>query len=62
MGDTIAEGATVKVTGASSYERGAEGVVRKIRRGWGGKEAVVEAPGRLRSRKFSVPLTDLSEK
>lgn len=62
MGGMIAEGTTVKVTGASNYERGAEGVVRKIRRGWTGKEAVVEAPGRLRSRKFTVPVTDLTEK
>lgn len=56
----IAEGVRVKVTGMSSTERGAEGVVKTIRRGWTGKEAVVVAPGALRSREFTVPVADLS--
>jgi hypothetical protein len=62
MGDTIATGAEVRVTGMSSTERGSEGVVKAIRRGWAGKEAVVESPGLLRQRVFTVPLMDLSKK
>ncbi|MFD2028593.1 hypothetical protein [Promicromonospora aerolata] len=62
MGDGIAAGVIVKVTGVSSTERGAEGVVQAIRRGWTGKEAVVLAPGPLRSREFTVPVADLSRK
>ncbi|GAB3168110.1 hypothetical protein GCM10027059_30220 [Myceligenerans halotolerans] len=61
MGGAIAEGAKVTVTGASSTERGAEGVVKTIRPGWTGKEAVVEAPGPVRPRVFTVPLVDLSK-
>lgn len=60
MGDGIATGVNVKVTGVSSTEHGAEGVVKVIRRGWAGKEAVVVAPGVLRSREFTVPVADLS--
>ncbi|MBA8809612.1 hypothetical protein ACIGB8_18975 [Promicromonospora sukumoe] len=46
----------------SSTERGSEGVVKTVRQGWTGKEAVVVAPGPLRSREFTVPLVDLSMK
>ena len=60
MGDGIARGVNVKVTGMSSMERGAEGVVKAIRQGWTGKEAVVVAPGALRPREFTVPVVDLS--
>jgi len=60
MGNAIVEGVRVRVTGMSSTERGAEGVVKTIRRGWTGKEAVVVAPGALRSREFTVPVADLS--
>lgn len=60
MAGVIAEGVKVRVTGMSSTERGAEGVVKTIRRGWAGREAVVVAPGALRSREFTVPLADLS--
>lgn len=60
MVSAIVEGAKVRVTGVSSTERGAEGVVKTIRRGWTGKEAVVVAPGALRPREFTVPLADLS--
>lgn len=60
MGDGIAAGVKVRVTGMSSTERGAEGVVTAIRAGWGGKEAVVVASGILRSREFTVPVSDLS--
>jgi hypothetical protein len=62
MGDAIATGVNVKVTGMSSMERGAEGVVKIIRRGWGGNEAVIVSPGLLRSREFTVPVADLSRK
>lgn len=60
MGDAIATGVNVRVTGMSSTERGAEGVVKVVRRGWTGKEAVVVAVGPLRSREFTVPVADLS--
>lgn len=60
MVSAIVEGANVKVTGMSSIERGAEGVVKTIRRGWTGNEAVVVTPGALRSREFTVPVADLS--
>jgi hypothetical protein len=60
MANAIAEGVLVRVTGVSSTERGAEGVVKTIRPGWTGKEAVVVAPGALRSREFTVPVADLS--
>ncbi|MFC6509932.1 hypothetical protein ACFQBY_15875 [Promicromonospora citrea] len=60
MGDGIAAGVAVKVTGVSSTERGSQGVVKAIRRGWTGKEAVVVATGVLRTREFTVPLSDLS--
>ena len=60
MGDAIATGVNVKVTGVSSMERGAEGVVKTIRPGWAGKEAVVVTLGVLRSREFTVPVADLS--
>ena len=60
MGDGIAAGVNVKVTGVSSTERGAEGVVKAIRQGWACKEAVVVAPGVLRPREFTVPVADLS--
>ncbi|GAB4083899.1 hypothetical protein GCM10028784_05290 [Myceligenerans cantabricum] len=62
MGEGITPGAAVRVTGASSYERGSEGVVTAIRQGWSGKEAVVVYQGPLRSREFTVPLSDLSRK
>ncbi|MBO0607895.1 hypothetical protein [Myceligenerans salitolerans] len=62
MGDAIATGVEVRVTGASSTEHGSEGVVKAIRRGWTGMEAVVESPGLLRKREFTVPLVDLSRK
>jgi hypothetical protein len=62
MGDGITAGVNVRVTGVSSTEHGAEGVVRTIRRGWTGKEAVVVAPGALRSREFTVPVADLSRR
>ncbi|MBL0885060.1 hypothetical protein [Myceligenerans indicum] len=60
MGGAIAEGTAVRVTGASSIYHGAEGVVKVIRRGWTGREAVVVVPGALRQGEFSVPLVDLS--
>lgn len=60
MGDGIAAGVAVKVTGVSSTERGAQGVVKTIRPGWAGKEAVVVAVGVLRTREFTVPVADLS--
>ncbi|MCP2264265.1 hypothetical protein APR03_001601 [Promicromonospora thailandica] len=60
MGDGIATGVAVKVTGVSSTERGAVGVVKAIRPGWAGKEAVVVAVGVLRTREFTVPVADLS--
>jgi hypothetical protein len=60
MGDGIATGVNVRVTGVSSMERGAVGVVVAIRPGWAGKEAVVVAYGALRSREFTVPVADLS--
>ncbi|MFC7025018.1 hypothetical protein ACFQHV_17905 [Promicromonospora thailandica] len=44
----------------SSTERGAVGVVKAIRPGWAGKEAVVVAVGVLRTREFTVPVADLS--
>ena len=62
MGDGIATGVNVRVTGMSSTERGAEGVVKTIRQGWTGKEAVVVALGALRAREFTVPVADLSRK
>lgn len=62
MGDAIATGVSVRVTGMSSMERGSEGIVQAIRQGWGGKEAVVLTPGVLRPRVFTVPLADLSKK
>lgn len=61
MGDGIATGVKVRVTGASSMERGTEGVVTLVRPGWGGKEAVVRVTGVLRSRDIAIPLTDLSK-
>jgi hypothetical protein len=60
MGDGIATGVMVKVTGASSIERGTEGIVKTVRAGWGGREAVVVVDGVLRSREVAIPLTDLS--
>ncbi|MFI6424507.1 hypothetical protein [Promicromonospora sp. NPDC050880] len=60
MGDGIAAGVAVKVTGVSSIERGAQGIVKTIRPGWTGKEAVVVAAGVLRTREFTVPVADLS--
>lgn len=60
MGNAIAEGVRVKVTGISSTEHGAEGIVKAIRPGWAGREAVVVTPGVLRPREFTVPLADLS--
>jgi len=60
MGDGIAAGVAVKVTGMSSTERGSQGVVKTIRPGWTGKEAVVVATDVLRTREFTVPLSDLS--
>ncbi|MFD7023085.1 hypothetical protein [Promicromonospora sukumoe] len=62
MGGVIMTGVNVRVTGISSTERGSEGVVKAVRQGWAGKEAVVVAPGPLRSREFTVPLVDLSTK
>lgn len=62
MGDGIATGAAVRVTGASSTERGTEGIVTTVRAGWGGKEAVVLVAGVLRSREISIPVWDLSKK
>ncbi|WP_369375086.1 hypothetical protein AB1046_10625 [Promicromonospora sp. Populi] len=60
MGDAIATGVSVKVTGVSSLERGAVGVVKTIRPGWTGNEAVVVSAGVLRTREFTVPVSDLS--
>jgi len=60
MVGAIVAGVNVKVTGLSSTERGAEGVVKAIRQGWAGREAVVVTNGVLRSREFTVPLADLS--
>jgi hypothetical protein len=63
MGDGIATGVPVRVTGVSSTERGAEGIVKTVRPGWaGGQEAVVVVAGILRSREFSIPVSDLSKK
>jgi hypothetical protein len=63
MGDRIATGVLVRVTGVSSMERGTEGIVKAVRPGWaGGQEAVVVVAGILRSREFSVPVSDLSKK
>jgi hypothetical protein len=60
MGDGIATGVMVRVTGASSTERGTEGIVKTVRPGWAGKEAVVVVDGVLRSREVAIPVTDLS--
>ena len=61
MGDGIATGVMVRVTGASSTERGTEGIVKTVRPGWaGGKEAVVVVAGVLRTREVAIPVTDLS--
>lgn len=60
MGDGIATGVMVRVTGASSTERGTEGIVTAVRRGWAGNEAVVLVTGALRSREVAIPVTDLS--
>lgn len=60
MGDGIATGVMVRVTGASSTERGTEGIVKTVRPGWAGKEAVVVVAGVLRSREVAIPVTDLS--
>lgn len=62
MGDGIATGVMVRVTGASSTERGTEGVVKTVRPGWGGKEAVLVVAGILRSREVAIPVSDLSKK
>lgn len=58
MGE-IAKDVEVRVTGPSSTEHGTVGVVESVRQGWTGKEAVVKVPG-FWSRKFTVPVTDLS--
>ena len=61
MGDGIAIGVKVRVTGASSTERGTEGIVKTVRPGWaGGKEAVLEVAGSMRSREVAIPVSDLS--
>lgn len=58
----IKTGAAVRVIGTSSYERGTEGVVKTIRQGWSGMEAVVVTRRGLRIREFTVPVTDLSRR
>lgn len=60
MGMVIVKGVEVRVTGMSSTERGAVGVVKSVRQGWCGSEAVVVTQGVLRSREFTVPVADLS--
>ncbi|MDR7381999.1 hypothetical protein [Promicromonospora iranensis] len=62
MGDGIATGVLVRVTGPSSTERGTEGIVKTVRPGWAGREAVVVVAGILRSREVAIPLSDLSKK
>ncbi|GAA1874029.1 hypothetical protein [Myceligenerans crystallogenes] len=61
MRGEISKDDAVEVTGPSNIERGTEGVVESVRRGWTGREAVIVVPG-FRPRKVAIPISDLTKK